>query len=311
MGLNRKNLRMGYVKVLKDKSYFKRFQVKFRRRREGKTDYRARTRLVLQDKNKYNSAKYRFCVRFSNRNITVQVIYATIAGDITIAAAYSSELPRYGMEAGLTNYAAAYATGLLCARRVLKKFELDGTYEGKTEDIGEDYIVEEEGDARPFKCLLDVGLVKTSTGNRVFGALKGGLDGGLWIPHKDKRFAGYDLNDKSLDADAFEHYLKGGVVADYAEEMREEEPEKFQSHFAKYLAADQDPCDLEERMEEVFEAIREDPDRKEKEDKGVEKKKFHKVKMTYDEKKAALKEKLAALAEADDEEDDDEDEDDE
>ncbi|KAI5438922.1 hypothetical protein KIW84_024591 [Lathyrus oleraceus] len=44
---------------------------------------------------------------------------------------------------------------------------------------------------RPFRALLDVGLVYTTTGNRVFGALKGALDGGLDIPHSDKRFAGF------------------------------------------------------------------------------------------------------------------------
>ena len=48
-----------------------------------------------------------------------------MAGDVIIAAAYSHELPAFGLEAGLTNYAAAYATGLLLARRVLTKFELD------------------------------------------------------------------------------------------------------------------------------------------------------------------------------------------
>jgi ribosomal protein L18 len=44
---------MPFVKVQKNKAYFSRFQVKFRRRREGKTDYRQRKRLVCQDKNKY------------------------------------------------------------------------------------------------------------------------------------------------------------------------------------------------------------------------------------------------------------------
>ena len=33
-----------FGKVVKNKAYFKRYQVKFRRRREGKTDYRARKR---------------------------------------------------------------------------------------------------------------------------------------------------------------------------------------------------------------------------------------------------------------------------
>ena len=58
---------------------------------------------------------------------------------------------------------------------------------------------------------------------------------------------------------------QGGVVAEYAEEMQEEEPEKFQEHFKKYLDEDQDPTELEERMDEVFEAIREDPSHEKKE----------------------------------------------
>lgn len=40
---------------------------------EGKTDYFARKRLVVQDKNKYNTPKYRMIVRFSNRDICCQV----------------------------------------------------------------------------------------------------------------------------------------------------------------------------------------------------------------------------------------------
>jgi len=61
------------VKVVKNKQYFKRFQVKFKRRREGKTDYYARKRLIVQDKNKYNTPKFRLVVRFSNKDVTCQV----------------------------------------------------------------------------------------------------------------------------------------------------------------------------------------------------------------------------------------------
>lgn len=103
-------------------------QVKYKRRRQGKTDYRARLRLITQDKNKYNTPKYRLSVRFSNKDITCQIQYATIAGDIVVAAAYSHELKNYGLKQGLTNYAAAYCTGLLLARRVLTKFGLADTY---------------------------------------------------------------------------------------------------------------------------------------------------------------------------------------
>lgn len=61
------------MKVVKNKQYFKRYQVKFKRRREGKTDYYARKRLTSQDKNKYNTPKYRLVVRLSNKDITCQV----------------------------------------------------------------------------------------------------------------------------------------------------------------------------------------------------------------------------------------------
>lgn len=104
--------------MVKSKAYFKRYQVKFRRRREGKTDYYARKRLVVQDKNKYNTPKYRMIVRCSNKDITCQIAYARLEGDRVVAAAYSHELPNYGVKVGLTNYAAAYCTGLLLARRV-------------------------------------------------------------------------------------------------------------------------------------------------------------------------------------------------
>merc|ERR1719270_2106760 len=71
-------------------------------------------------------------VRSSNTDICCQIAYARLEGDIIISAAYSHELPRYGVKVGLTNYAAAYCTGLLLARRTLQKFKLDSVYEGNT-----------------------------------------------------------------------------------------------------------------------------------------------------------------------------------
>lgn len=88
----------GFVKVVKNKQYFKRYQVKFRRRREGKTDYYARKRLTFQDKNKYNTPKYRLIVRLSNKDITAQIAYARIEGDRVVCSAYSHELPSYGVK---------------------------------------------------------------------------------------------------------------------------------------------------------------------------------------------------------------------
>lgn len=80
---------------------------------------------------RYNTPKYRLVVRFTNRDVVCQVAYATVAGDVIVAAAYSHELPKYGLTVGLTNYAATYATGLLLARRVLTKFGLADKYVGQ------------------------------------------------------------------------------------------------------------------------------------------------------------------------------------
>jgi large subunit ribosomal protein L5e len=61
----------------------------------------------------------------------------------------------------------------LVARRVLKKLKLDTKYEGNKNVNGEDYLVKPiDGDSRPFKAFLDVGLRRTSTGSKVFAAMK-------------------------------------------------------------------------------------------------------------------------------------------
>merc|ERR1740138_1446468 len=106
--------------------------------------------MTISDKNKYNSTKYRFCVRITNKDIICQVVQPKIIGDHCLCAAYSHELPKYGIEVGLTNYAACYATGLLVARRLLKKLSLDEKYEGCDEPDGEMFLVEHEDGPRPL-----------------------------------------------------------------------------------------------------------------------------------------------------------------
>jgi len=282
--------------------------VKFKRRRAGKTDYRARIRLINQDKNKYNTPKYRFVVRFTNKDITAQIVSASIAGDMVLAAAYSHELPRYGLEVGLTNYAAAYCTGLLLARRVLKIRDLDQEYEGNVEATGEDFSVEPAEGRRPFRALLDVGLIRTTTGNRVFGALKGALDGGLDIPHSDKRFAGFKKDDKQLDADIHRKYIYGLHVAEYMKNLADEEPEKYQAHFSEYIKKGIEADDMEALYKKVHAAIRADPSiAKSTKTPPKEHKRYNPKKLTYEQRKASLVERLNALnssGDADDDEDD-------
>ncbi len=86
--------------------------------------------------------------------------------------------------------------------------------------------LDEEDAPRPFKCYLDVGLKRTSTGSRLFGAMKGASDGGIFIPHSDKRFPGYDPESKELDAEVLKKYIYGGHVAEYMESLEEEDDER-------------------------------------------------------------------------------------
>ena len=250
---------MGFVKVVKNKSYFRRYQVKYRRRRECKTDYYARKRLITQDKNKYKTPKYRFVVRITNKDILCQIIAADLTHDVCLAAAYAHELPRYGIRFGLTNYAAAYATGLLLARRINRKFNLQ--YEGNTEVNGEDYHVEaaEEG-AKPFRALLDVGLARTTSGARVFGALKGATDGGLDVPHNDHRFPGSkrEGTEWTTAPDTHRRYIFGQHVADYMKQLEDDE-ESLQRQFGRYVAAGIKADGLEAMYKSAHAAIRADP----------------------------------------------------
>ena len=147
-------------------------------------------------------------------------MYAKITGDICLTAAYSHELPRYGITVGLTNWAAAYATGLLAARRLLKKLGLDETYTG---------------------------------------ALKGAVDGGLAIPYSDSRFPGFDKDTKKGDPEMVRSYIFGTHVADYMEYLQEDDEEMYKKHFAKYVEQGIEPDTLEEMYENAHEKIREDP----------------------------------------------------
>merc|ERR1712167_100713 len=258
---------MGFIKVVKNKAYFKRFQTKYKRRREGKTDYYARKRLVSQSKNKFATPKYRFVVRFTNKDIICQVISSKIKGDITHAAAYARELPRYGLKVGLTNYAAAYCVGLLCARRLLKSKGLDSKFIGTEEvtAVFEDCFVaneEDEDGPNAFHALLDVGLKRTTLGSKIFAAMKGAFDGGLEIPHSEKKFYGYDADEKEYDAEAHRERIVGGHVSTYMESLEEEQPDEYKLKFSRFIKAGVSADDLEQLYLDTHKAIRANPEAK-------------------------------------------------
>jgi large subunit ribosomal protein L5e len=273
---------MGYVKILKNKAYSKRYQTKFRRRRQGKTDYYARKRLVINDKDKYDSKKYRFVVRRTNRRILCSIVYSTIQGDMTVTSADSQELRGYGLNCGLTNYASAYATGLLTARRLLKAKQMADMYKGNDKIDGALYSVQDHmGERRPFKAYLDVGLVRTTTGNRVFGAMKGACDGGLYIPHNEKRFPGYrcekieeeagkrgkkkdDAAPKKKEVFTTEEHLEhinGVHVQEYYDLLKKDDPEGFKRQFSKW-EKELKGKSFEDVYKKIQADIKKNPDRK-------------------------------------------------
>jgi len=300
---------MAFVKVIKNKAYFKRFQVKFKRRREGKTDYYARKRLILQEKNKYNTPKYRLVVRISNKTVTCQIVYARIEGDVILSSAYSHELPRYGIKSGLTNYAAVYATGLLLARRTLKKLKLDTTYTGVKDVTGAEYNVEDvDGQPGAFQCFLDVGLARTSTGAKVFAAMKGAADGGLHIPHGVKRFPGYDSEKGEYKADVHRQHIMGGHVANYMKELQGSDDDAYKRQFGAYIKNGITSESIESMYKKAHAAIRADPEAKstlKEKPAGYKQKRFTKASLTKQQRedrvksiKASYLKKLKATSDA-------------
>lgn len=127
-------------------------RIPYKRRRQGRTNYKKRLRLV-------SSGKPRFIVRISNKYINCQVINFKTKGDLTISAFNSKLLNKYGFEGG-KNLPSAYLAGLACGLLAKKK--------------------------GVKQAILDTGLHVTVRGGRVYAALKGFIDSGVKIPHDEK-----------------------------------------------------------------------------------------------------------------------------
>ena len=281
---------MAFVKVQKNSTYSRRFQVKFRRRRQGKTDYYQRKRLIVQRKNKYNTPKWRFVVRRTNTKIICQVVSSTIAGDRVKVSADSYELKKFGLESGLTNFAAAYATGLLTARRLLtvldeenkkrnitssmaSQFNLVPETTGEYVNISE--LAEKKGvETRPFTAFLDLGLARATVGNRVFAAMKGAVDGGVHIPHSEKIFpkaGGKDTKDKKdkkedkkpVAGNLLRDRIFGVHVQNYMDKLKKEGADAYTKQFSAWdkNLKKAGVKTLEELYKKVHSAIRAKPAR--------------------------------------------------
>jgi len=145
------------------------YVVPFRRKREGKTNYKKRLNLL-------KSRVTRLVVRPSNKHMLVQLVDYKENGDVVISTAYSKELKKFGWDFATGNLPAAYLTGLLCGFRG-----------------------QEKGVKR---AILDLGLFPSVKGSRSYAALKGAIDSGLKIPvgegvlPDEKRISGEHISDK-------------------------------------------------------------------------------------------------------------------
>ncbi len=160
------------------------YVVPFRRRREGKTDYRKRLRLLM-------SHKPRIVVRRSNKYVRIQLVEAAKGGDRTFVDVTSAELRRYGYEGDGKNIPAAYLTGLLFGKKAI---------EAGFED-----------------AILDIGLHTPVHGSRVFAALKGVVDAGMDVPHDPVVFP----PEERIRGEHIASYTGDTTITDNFEEIKE------------------------------------------------------------------------------------------
>merc|ERR1712243_15435 len=129
------------------------------------------------------------------------------------------------------------------------------------------------GDDGPgaFRACLDVGLARTSM-FCVEDQDDGAVDGGLDIPHSEKRFPGYDSESKELNADVHRQHIFGLHVAEYMKSLQEEDEEQFKRHFSRFLKNGVTADSMEGMYKKAHAAIRADPSPKAKASKKIEKK---------------------------------------
>jgi large subunit ribosomal protein L18 len=128
-------------------------KVRPKRRRQGKTDYKARLALL-------KSGLPRLVVRKTNKYIITQIVKSKEAKDFTSIYANSRELAKLGWKFSFKNLPAAYLTGLLIGKKALSK-KID-------------------------KVVLDQGLVPSTRESKIYAVIRGALDSGLKVACSEK-----------------------------------------------------------------------------------------------------------------------------
>tara|TARA_B100000287_G_scaffold115941_1_gene107920 strand:+ start:4809 stop:5327 length:519 start_codon:yes stop_codon:yes gene_type:complete len=129
-------------------------RLKYKRRRTGETDYRRRLKLLRGE-------MPRAVVRISNTRVVAQIVNYEKDGDQIVVQTNSSELRGLGWPKGasIKSVPSAYLTGFSLGKKAVA--------------------------AGIDEAVLDIGLAASTRGNRVFSALKGMIDAGLYVPHSE------------------------------------------------------------------------------------------------------------------------------
>ena len=132
-----------------------RFTVRFRRKKEGRTNYKKRLALL-------KSRKPRLIIRKTNTQIILQIAEYQPDGDKVIVTVQSRELLKNGWKHSFKNLPAAYLAGMLLAKKASQH--------------------------KIKEAILDMGLTTPLKGTKIFAALKGAVDAGLQIPVNETIF---------------------------------------------------------------------------------------------------------------------------
>lgn len=129
-----------------------RYTLKYRRRREGRTNYRKRLSLL-------KGRETRLVVRKTNAHTIVQFVDYEPDGDVVKAQADTRQLSTDGWKGSTGNLPAAYLAGFKAAAAARK--------------------------AGVEKVVVDLGMQEPTHGGRLFAAVKGVIDAGIQVPVSD------------------------------------------------------------------------------------------------------------------------------
>ncbi|MEM2154585.1 MAG: 50S ribosomal protein L18 [Nitrososphaeria archaeon] len=181
----------------------------FRRKREGKTNYHVRKKILL-------SRLPFLVVRISNKNAILQVAKAEIEGDRVIASVHTRQLIKFGWPFSRKNTPACYLAGLMLGLKAKNKINSD--------------------------VIVYLGVTSYVNGSRVTAAIKGVLDAGLNVRADPETFPSEErirgehiieyakklkTTDFSLYAKRFSNYVREGLNVEDMAKIFEEVKQKI------------------------------------------------------------------------------------